>query len=156
LTVKAAVAPLKSTPVAPVKPLPETVTLVPTGPLDGLKPLIDGGTITVKLVLLVPVPFGPLTSIEPVVAPTGTVAVTWLSLLTVKVAVAPLKSTPVAPVKPLPETVTLVPTGPLDGLNPLITGGTVTVKLLPLVPVPFALVTSIGPLVAPTGTVAVI
>jgi hypothetical protein len=155
--VNTAVAPLKSTPVAPVKPLPEIDTLVPTGPLDGLKPLITGGTVTEKLAVLLPVPPGPVTSIGPLVAPAGTVAVIWLSESTVKlVAAVPLKSTAVALLKPLPEIVTLLPTGPLLGVKPLITGGTVTVKLVPLVPVPFGPLTSIGPVVAPTGTVAVI
>jgi hypothetical protein len=158
LTVNRAVVPLKSTPVAPAKPLPEIVTELPTGPLDGLKPLIAGGTVTVKLPELVPVPFGLVTLIAPLVAPTGTVAVIWLSESTLKLAVAPLKSTALAAAKPLPEMVTLVPTGPLAGLKPLTTGGTgtVTVKPLELVPVPFGLSTLIGPVVAPAGTVAVI
>jgi hypothetical protein len=156
-TRKLAAVPLKSTVLAPVKPLPAIVTLVPTGPLAGLKPLTAGGGATVKLVLLVPVPLGLVTSIGPLVAPGGTVAVIWLSESTVKlVAPVPLKSTAVAPVKPLPVMVTEVPTGPLEGLKPLIEGGTVTVKLLELVLLPFGVVTSIGPVVAPTGTVAVI
>ena len=49
----------------------------------------------------------------------------------------------------------MVPTGPLVGLKELIVGGpTVTVKALLLPPVPAAVVTLIGPVVAPLGTVA--
>ena len=50
--------------------------------------------------------------------------------------------------------VTAVPTGPLPGLNELIVS--LTVKFVLLVAVPPAVVTLIGPLVAPLGTVAVI
>jgi hypothetical protein len=48
-TVKAAGVPLNPTAVAPVKPLPVIVTDVPTGPLEGEKPLIEGaaGGVTV-------------------------------------------------------------------------------------------------------------
>ena len=41
-------------------------------------------------------------------------------------------------------------------MNELIVGGTVTVKLLPLVAVPPGVVTLIGPVVAPLGTLVVI
>ena len=69
----------------------------------------------------------------------------------------PLNFTAVAPVKLAPVIITFVPTGPLVGEKLVIEGaGTVTVKLVELVPVPFAVVTLIGPVVAPVGTVAVI
>ena len=42
-TVKVALTPLKVTAVAPLKLLPLMVTFVPTGPLDGVKLVIDGG-----------------------------------------------------------------------------------------------------------------
>ena len=75
MTVKLAVVPLKATLVAPLKLVPLIVTLVPTGPLLGLKELIVGGeTVTVKLLLLVAVPAGVVTVMGPVVAPLGTVA----------------------------------------------------------------------------------
>ena len=45
---------------------------------------------------------------------------------------APLKRTPVEPVKLLPRIVTSVPTGPLVGENEEIEGGRVTVKSLTL------------------------
>src|SRR5207247_394054 len=59
----------------------------------------------------------------------------------------------------VPVMVTEVPTGPLVGLKELMlggAGGVVTVKLLALVAVPPGVLTWIGPLVAPLGTVAVI
>src|SRR2546428_964629 len=50
---------------------------------------------------------------------------------------------------------TFVPTGPLVGAKPLIVGGlAVTVKLLALVAVPPVVLTPIGPVAAPDGTVA--
>ena len=74
MTVKVALAPLKATRVVPLKLLPLMVTLVPTGPLAGVKPVIVGGLMTVKLPALVAVPPGVVTLIVPVVAPVGTVA----------------------------------------------------------------------------------
>ena len=68
--------------------------------------------LTVKLAALVAVPPGAVTVTGPLVAPEGTVAVICVSLFTVKVAARPLKATAVAPVKPLPTKVTLLPTGP--------------------------------------------
>jgi hypothetical protein len=69
-----------------------------------------------------------VTLIFPVVAPTGTVALTCVSELTVNVVAAVvLNVTPVVPVNPLPVSVTLVPTAPLAGVNELITGTVVTV-----------------------------
>src|SRR5438093_1494124 len=95
--------------------------------------------------------------IGPVVAPLGTVAVICVSEFTAKEAAAPLNATAVAPVKCEPLIVTPAPTGPLAGLNELIIGAegaTVTVKLVALVAVPPGVVTLIGPVVAPLGTVA--
>ena len=74
MIVKAALAPLNATTVAPVKLVPPMVTLVPTGPLAGVKPVIVGGGITVKLLALVAVPPGVVTVMGPVAAPAGTVA----------------------------------------------------------------------------------
>src|SRR5439155_13323170 len=128
----------------------------------GLKELMlggAGGVVTVKLLALVAVPPGVLTWIGPLVAPLGTVAVIWVLVFTVKLAAVPLKRTAVAPVKLVPVMVTEVPTGPLVGLKELMlggAGGVVTVKLLALVAVPPGVLTWIGPLVAPLGTVAVI
>src|SRR6058998_2503886 len=118
--------PLKVTLVAPLRLLPVIVTVVPTGPLVGLKELILGGpAVTVKALLLPPVPAAVLTLIGPVVAPLGTVAVIWVFEFTVKLAAMPLKVTVVAPVKWFPPIVTVVPTGPLVGLKELIVGAAV-------------------------------
>ena len=69
-----------------------------------------------------------VTLIFPLVAPVGTVALICVSVLTANVVAAtPLKLTPLAPVKPVPVNATLVPTGPLAGVNELITGTVVTV-----------------------------
>ena len=67
-----------------------------------------GAAETVNEAVLVPVPAGVVTATGPVVAPVGTVAVIWVSEVTVNVAVVPLNFTAVAPVKPLPVMVTEV------------------------------------------------
>jgi hypothetical protein len=59
-------------------------------------------------------------------APDGTVAVICVSVFTVNVAAAPLNVTPVAPVKPDPVNVTVVPAEPLVGVKDEITGKTIT------------------------------
>jgi hypothetical protein len=115
--------------------------------------------VTVKFVELVAVPLGVVTEIGPVVAPEGTVALIRVAFCTVKVvAETPLKRTAVAPVKFVPLIWTEVPIGPLVGLNDVIVGApvVVTVKFVELVAVPSGLVTAIGPVVAPDGTVDVI
>ena len=73
---KAAAVPLNVTAVAPVNFEPLTVTLVPTGPLAGVKLVIVGGLVvsTVKGVALIAVPVDVVTLSGPVVAPAGTVA----------------------------------------------------------------------------------
>ena len=58
--------------VVPVKVVPLSVTLVPTGPLAGVKLAIVGAAM--KLVALVAVPPGVVTLSEPVVTPAGTLA----------------------------------------------------------------------------------
>src|SRR5438132_671870 len=95
---------------------------VPTSPRACRREVIVGGTVTVKLLPLVAVPPGVVTWIGPLVAPLGTVAVSWVLEVTVKLAVVPLKVTEVAPVKLVPLIVTPVPTGPLAGVNELIVG----------------------------------
>jgi hypothetical protein len=158
LTVNVAVVPLKLTAVAPVKFAPVTITLVPAGPLAGEKLVIDGAGITVKLDALVAVPPAVVTLIVPLVALAGTVAVICVSELTVKlVALVALNFTALAPVKAVPVIVTLAPTPPLVGEKLVIEGATtVTVNEDALVAVPPAVVTLIVPVVAPTGTAAVI
>jgi hypothetical protein len=55
----------------------------------------------------------------------------------------------------VPLMVTLAPAGPLAGVKLETVGGLMTVKLPALLAVPAGLMTLIGPLVAPVGTVAV-
>ena len=151
---KLALTALKVTAVAPVKFVPLIVTLVPTGPLAGAKPVIAGDGTTVNALLLVAVPAGVITPISPVVAPAGTVAWIAVSEVTAKLAPTPLNATAVAPVKLVPLIVTLIPTAPLVGAKLAIVGGLTTVNELLLVAVPPGVVTLSGPVVAPAGTVA--
>ena len=65
---------MKVTAVAPLKFVPLMVTLVPSGPLVGVKLVIVVGLTPVKLLVLVAVPPGVVTLSGPVVAPAGTVA----------------------------------------------------------------------------------
>src|SRR5436190_1161171 len=95
-----------------------------------------GGGTTVKLFALVVVPPGVFTLIGPVVAPTGTASPTRRSSDLVKLAVLPLKVTAVAPVKPVPLIVTLVPTRPLMGVKLVMAGGVTTRKTFALYAVP--------------------
>ena len=70
-----ALTPLNVTAVAPVKFAPLIVTLVPTGPLVGVKLVIAGAVgAIVKLPALVAVPPAVVTLSGPVVAPAGAVA----------------------------------------------------------------------------------
>jgi hypothetical protein len=50
--VKLALVPLNVTAVAPVKFVPVIVTLVPTGPVVGVKPVIVGGLVPAAVVAL--------------------------------------------------------------------------------------------------------
>jgi len=109
----------------PVRLVPLIVTLVPTGPLVGVKPLIvggGGGIVTLKLARLVALPVGVVTVIGPVVAPAGTVALICVLPPTVKLAFVPLKVTFDAFWNHCPLIVTVVPTWPLVGLKSLMTG----------------------------------
>src|SRR5690242_3868628 len=90
----------------------------------------------------------------PLVAPKGTVVVTVPELLTANVATLPLKKTALEPVRFVPEMVTPVPTGPLAGVKEATAG--VTVKRVVVFKGPPGVVTVIGPVVAPAGTVVVI
>ena len=64
--------------------------------------------------------------------------------------------TAVAPENTVPVSVTVVPTPPLVGVNPVIVGAATNVKLLALVAVPPAVITLIVPVVTPVGATAVI
>jgi len=113
---------------------------------------------TRKLCELVAVPAGVVTVIEPERAPDGTVALMRVALATVNAADTPPNLTDVAPVKLEPVIATADPTGPEVGEIDVIAGAAavaVTVNDPELVAVPAAVVTAIGPDVAPAGTVAV-
>jgi len=118
-TVNAAAVLLKATAAAPVNALPLMVTEDPTAADGGDTPVMLGAgcDVTLKDAGLLEVPPGVVTLIGPVVAPDGTVAVSWLPEVTVKAVAVPLKDTAVVPVKPLPTTVTEVPAQPEAGVN---------------------------------------
>lgn len=111
--------------------------------------------VTVKLAALVVVPSSVVTVMGPVVLPKGTVVVTVPELLTVNVATLPPKKTPLAPVKFVPVIVTPVPAGPLAGVKDTMAGVTVKRVVVFKGPLP-GVVTVMGPVVAPPGTVVAI
>jgi hypothetical protein len=156
-----AATPLNLTAVAPVKFVPVMTTDVPTGPLVGVKLVIVGAPdVTVKTGVL-PVPPWFCTAMKPVVAPVGTVAVSWLLFETVNVvaAVTPFeKRTENVPQRFDPLIVTELPTAPVVGLTvkPVgATDGLTTSKLEALVAFPDGASTAMVPSTAPAGTVAV-
>jgi hypothetical protein len=151
----AAATPLNFTPDVALRLLPVIVTVVPLGPLLGVKLDAAGeATGTVKLVVLVELPPGAVTEMVPLVAPAGTVVVSDVPLVaTVGVGAAvPLNLTADAPIRLVPVIVTVVPALPLLGVKLVIAG--VTVKLVVLAAEPAAVVTPITPLVAVLGSVA--
>src|SRR6266513_423926 len=116
--------------------------------------MLGAGTVTVKLTPLLATPPTATTTL-PVVAPAGTGATMLVALQLVGVAPIPLKVTVLVPwlaPKLAPLIVTDVPRTPDVGLR-LVTlgGGTVTVKLTPLLATP-PTVTTTFPVVAPAGT----
>jgi hypothetical protein len=104
--------------------------------------------------MLLTVPEGELVFVSvigPVVAPAGTVALTSVELMKVTLAaVVPLNCTVDPGVNPIPWMSTTVPGGPLAGEKLVI--DKVGVKLVELVAVPAAVVSEIGPVTAPLGT----
>jgi hypothetical protein len=142
--------------VAP-KFVPVIVTDVPTAPLVGDRLVMLGGTVTVKLTPLLASP-PTVTTTLPVVAPDGTGTTMLVFDQLVGVAVVPLKVIVLVPfVEPkfVPVTVIDVPTGPFVGARVVMLGGTLTVKLKPLLATPPTLTTTL-PVVAPVGTGTVI
>src|SRR5262249_16813511 len=122
----------KLTAVAPVKPVPMTVTRVPpaAGPLVGLRPVTAGAARNVKRSACDAgdVPAGVVTVTLTIPMPAGLVAVKVVSFTTVRFrAGTGPKSTPAGPVNPVPVTVTNVPpaTGPLFGVTPVTVGAAV-------------------------------
>jgi hypothetical protein len=118
--VKLADLPLKLTDRVPASPVPVIVTADPIEPDVGEKLEIVGSTP--KLLELVAVPFGVVTLIGPVTAAAGTVALIEPAETRLNTALVPLNLTAVAPVKLVPEIVTVFPTVLLPGLNPEIVG----------------------------------
>lgn len=120
-----------------------------------MAPKANGADVTVKLAALVAVPSSVTTVMRPVLAPTGTVAVIVPELLTVNVVPVPLNLTSVAPMKFVPVIVTPVPAAPTEGAKELMAGVTVKRVVVFNGPLP-GVVTVMGPVVAPDGTVVVI
>ena len=107
-----------------------------------------------KLVVVMKVPAGAVTTIRPVTAPAGTVTVIELFDIDIIVALRVPNFTDVAPAKPEPVMVTLSPTRPVPGEKLLMPGR--TLKLVLLVVVPAGDDTVMGAVTAPTGTVVLI
>jgi len=129
----------------------ETVT-VPEGAIAlGLSESV-GAAVTVKLTPLLAAEFTVTTTL-PVAAPEGTGATMLVFDQLVGVAVVPLNLTVLVPwVAPkfVPVIVTAVPTVPLVGDRLVILGGTVTVKVTPLLASALTVTTTL-PVVAPDG-----
>src|SRR5207245_815065 len=151
-----AVVPLNVTVLVPCvapKPVPAIVTAVATGPLVGDRLVIVGGMVTVNDTPLLASP-PTVTTTLPVAAPDGTGTTMLVADQLVGVAVVPLNVTVLVPCvapKPLPAIVTAVATGLLVGDGLVIVGGTVTVKVTPLLASPPTVTTTL-PVAAPAGT----
>jgi hypothetical protein len=117
---------------------------------------------TVRAVLLVPMPPGPVitTVATPATAAAGTTKVSVVALVMVGVAARPFTVTPVAPIKLVPVTVTTVPGRALVGAMLMmvgaVAGAAVTIKGVLLVAVPVGEVTVMVPVCALAGTLNVI
>src|SRR5437762_3709878 len=104
---------------------PLIVTGVPAVPTVGENPEMIGPplfAVTTNGVLLVADPDGVVTLIGPVVAPVGTVVTICVAVALCTTAAVPLNATLfwlAVALKPPPEIVTVVPTGPVNGMNPL-------------------------------------
>src|ERR1035437_3580701 len=136
-----AAVPLKVTVLAPwlaPKFAPAIVTDPPTTPAAGVRLVMLGGTVTVKVDPLLTAP--PTVTITlPVVAPAGTGTPMPVALQPVGVAAVPLKVTVLAPwlaPKFAPAIVTDPPTTPAAGVRLVMLGGPVTVKADPLLTAP--------------------
>ena len=115
----------------------------------------DGGTK--KRSTLEPVPKGVVLEMCPDLAPVGTVVVSDVAVEAVTIERVPAKATRLPEglgSKLLPEIFTVVPGAPMFGVKLVIMGASEpTVNGTLLAAVPAAVVTVIGPVVAPTGTV---
>jgi predicted methyltransferase len=130
------------------------VTTAPVAADEGVNEVIVGAGINVRLLEELAVPPGVVTDIVPV-EPVATTAVMLVALTTVKeVAAVPPKLTTVAPVKFVPVMVTTAPVAADEGVNELIVGAGINVRLLEELAVPPGVVTDIVPVV-PIATTAV-
>jgi len=139
--------------VAP-KFVPVIVTEVPTTPDVGFRLVMLGGTRTVKFTALLATP-PTVTTTLPVAAPVGTGTAMLVALQLVGVAAVPLNLTVLVPwvvPKFVPVIVTEVPTTPDVGFRlVMLGGGTVRVKVTPLLATPPTVTTTL-PVVTPAGT----
>jgi hypothetical protein len=148
----AAATPLKVTPVGPDRFDPLIVTTVPATPLEGLKPEIVGGKITVNATPF-ETPAAVTTVTAPLVAVSGTVTVTCESSSTENVdATTPPNLTALAPVNVVPVITVCEPRTPDVGANETTLGNTLNTPTLDTGPAAF--VNEITPLCAPAGTVS--
>ncbi len=107
------------------KLVPAIVKFVPRAATGAEKLLMVGRLVapTVKMDWLVPVPAGVVIEIRPLVAPAGTFATICVAVAEVTVAATPPNFTTFSlavALMPVPEIVTIVPTGPASGANPRI------------------------------------
>lgn len=145
-------------PWAGAKPVPVIVMEELTTPDTGATLVRLGVTpsVTVNKAPLLVKPLA-ATTILPVVPPFGIAKTICESLQLVGVTRVPFRLTVLAPCvapKLLPEIVTDVPTGPADGVRPLMKGGRITVNGVPAL-LPEEVVTMTLPLRALVGTVTV-
>jgi hypothetical protein len=102
------------------------LTAAPGTPTVGANPVMVGGPVdpvTVNAAPLVAEPAGAVTPISPEVAPVGTVTTSCVAVADVTGAAVPLNVTVfwlAVELNPVPEIVTVVPTGPLEGVNSMI------------------------------------
>src|SRR5204863_117968 len=128
--------------------LPAIVTDAPTAPDDGVRLVMDGGTLKLTPLLARP---PTVTTTFPVVAPAGTGTTMLVALQVVGVAAVPLNVTVLVPrVAPkfAPAIVTDAPTGPAAGVRPVMPGP--TVNGIPLLARPPTVTTTL-PVVTPAG-----
>jgi len=159
--VTVALTPLKVTPPLPwVAPkfVPAITMDDPTAPVFGVNDVMLGTAVTVNVTPELAIPPAAVTTTLPVVAPLGTVAVMLLApQLVIVVALTPLNFTlPFPTLGPKLDPVITIddPTAPVFGVNKVMLGAPVTVKVCPLLALPET-VTITFPVVAPVGTVAV-
>ncbi len=112
--------------------VPEIFTGVPTAPLKGSKSIMVGVSSTVKFEPLVMVRPFTVMEIGPVNAFTGTVAFMLVVVDEFTIADIPLNETKGVVLKFVPVIVTMAPSEPLNGLNPVIVGVDRTTKLFVL------------------------